>query len=56
MKFIDSEKQKFLDVNADHQINFEALKLAQQIDKENRVNKIFDPNEMDEDKESDEGI
>ena len=28
MKFIANEKQKFLDVNADHEINFEALKLA----------------------------
>ena len=56
MKYIDSEKQKFLDVNADHEINFEALKLAQQIDKESRVNKIFDPNAMDEEdkEESDE--
>ena len=55
MKFIDGEKQKFLDVKADHQINFESLKLAQQIDKESRVNKIFDPNEMDDDRDSDEG-
>lgn len=55
MTFISSERQKFLDDNAGNGINFEALKLAQQIDKESRVNKLFDPNEVDDDdKDSDE--
>ena len=56
MEFIASERQKFLDDNSGNGINFEALKLAQQIDKESRVNKLFDPNEVDDDdKDSDEG-